>query len=122
MSSSGYDKTNSYQVADHVTTQRQSSVSYSKTWEGTPFNLSTSMNHNQDVRTRKVNLNLPKVNFNVGRIYPLKGKTPGVKKWYQELQFQYSASLDNQIAPMTTCCSPIRYGIRCPERIHMRPD
>ncbi len=50
MSSSGYDKTNSYQVADHVTTQRQSSVSYSKTWEGTPFNLSTSMNHSQNVK------------------------------------------------------------------------
>ena len=98
MSSSGYDKTNSYQVVDHVTTQRQSSVSYSKTWEGTPFNLSTSMNHNQDVRTKKVNLNLPKINFNVSRIYPLKGKSPGVKKWYQELQFQYSASLDNQIS------------------------
>ncbi len=97
MSSSGYDKTNSYQVMEHVTTQRQSSVSYSKTWEGTPFNLSMSMNHNQDVRTKRVNLNLPKVNFNVGRIYPLKGKSTGVKKWYQELQFQYSASLDNQI-------------------------
>jgi len=98
MSSSGYDKTNSYQVMEHVSTQRQSSVSYSKTWEGTPFNLSTSMNHNQDIRTKKVNLNLPKVNFNVGRIYPLKGRSAGTKKWYQELQFQYSASIDNQIS------------------------
>jgi hypothetical protein len=98
MSSSGYDKTNSYQVAEHVTTQRQSSVSYSKTWDGTPFNLSTSMNQNQDVRTRRVNLSLPKMNFNVSRIYPFKGNNPGTKKWYQELQFQYTASLDNQIS------------------------
>ena len=37
MSSTGYDKENSYYVTDHITTQRQSSVSYSKTWEGTPF-------------------------------------------------------------------------------------
>ena len=102
MSSSGFDRTNSYQVSEHVTTQRQSSVSYSKTWEGTPFNLSTSMNHNQDVRTKRVNLNLPKLNFNVSRIYPLKGKSGGVKKWYQELQFQYSASLDNQISTYDT--------------------
>ena len=98
MSSSEFDRTNSYNVAEHVTTQRQSSVSYSKTWEGTPFNLSASMNHSQNVKNKTVSLNLPKLNFNMGRIYPLKGKkSTGSKKWYQELQFQYSASLDNQI-------------------------
>lgn len=98
MSSSGFDKTNSYNVAEHVQTQRQSSVSYSKTWEGTPFNLSASMNHSQNVRNKTVSLNLPKVNFNASRIYPFKTrKNAGSKKWYQELQFQYSASLDNQI-------------------------
>ena len=53
MSSSGYDKENSYIVSDHVTTQRQSSISYSKSWEGTPFNLSTSMNHSQNVKTKQ---------------------------------------------------------------------
>ncbi len=98
MSSSGYDKTNSYNVSEHVTTQRQSSVSYSKTWEGTPFNLSASMNHSQNVRNKTISLNLPKVNFNTSRIYPLKSKkNPGPSKWYQELQFQYTASVDNQI-------------------------
>ncbi len=99
MSSSGFDRANSYRVEEHVTTQRQSSVSYSKTWEGTPFNLSTSMNHTQDVRTKTVNLNLPKANFNMNRIYPLKGKNSGGStKWWQELQFSYSAQLDNQIS------------------------
>ncbi len=98
MSSSGFDKTNSYVVAEHVTTSRQSSVSYSKTWEGTPFNLSTSMNHSQNVKNKTVSLNLPKINFNIGRIYPFKRKNSTASgKWYQELQFQYSASLDNQI-------------------------
>jgi len=98
MSSSGFDRNNSYVVSEHVTTQRQSSVSYSKSWDGTPFNLSASMNHSQNVKNKTVSLNLPKVSFNVGRIYPLKGKnSSGITKWYQELQFQYSASLDNQI-------------------------
>lgn len=98
MSSSGYDKNNSYNVTEHVTTQRQSSVSYSKTWEGTPFNLSASMNHSQNVKNKTVSLNLPKVSFNMSRIYPFKGKnSTGNTKWYQELQFQYSAALDNQI-------------------------
>jgi hypothetical protein len=99
MSSSGYDRNNSYAVAEHATTQRQSSVSYSKSWEGTPFNLSASMNHSQNVKNKTVSLNLPKVSFNAGRIYPLKGKnSSGKSKWYKELQFQYSSSLDNQIS------------------------
>jgi hypothetical protein len=98
MSSSGFDRTNSYEVVDHVTTTRQSSISYSKSWEGTPFNLSTSLNHSQNVSNKTISLNLPRVNFNVGRIYPLRKKnSTGTLKWYQELQFQYSASLDNQI-------------------------
>ncbi len=98
MSSSGYEKANSYVVADHVTTQKQSSVSYSKTWEGTPFNFAISANHSQNTKKNTVQLDLPKGNFNVGRIYPLKSKnSSGPTKWYQELQFQYSSSFDNKI-------------------------
>ena len=99
MSSAGYDKENSYNVNDHVTTTRQSSVSYSKSWTGTPFNLSSSMNHSQNVKNKTVDVNLPKVSFNMARIYPLKmGRQSGKTKWYQELQFQYSSSLDNRIS------------------------
>ena len=98
MSSSGFDRNNSYIASEHVTAQRQSSVSYSKTWEGTPFNFSTSLNHSQNVRNKTVSLNLPKASFTMGRIYPLKSKSrTGQTKWWQELQFQYSASVDNQI-------------------------
>ncbi len=98
MSSNGYDRNNSYVVADHVTTQRQSSVSYTKSWDGTPFNLSISANHMQNVKTNSVMLDLPKASFNVGRIYPFKSKnSSGTPKWYQEIQLSYSASLDNQI-------------------------
>jgi hypothetical protein len=98
MSSSGFDRNNSYVASEHVTATRQSSVSYSKTWDGTPFNFSTSLNHSQNVRTKTVSLNLPKASFTMGRIYPLKGiGRTGPTKWWQELQIQYSASVDNQI-------------------------
>ena len=99
MSSAGYDQNNSYNVNDHVTTTRQSSISYSKSWTGTPFNLSASMNHSQNVKNKTVDVNLPKLSFNMARIYPLKmGRQTGKTKWYQELQFQYSSSLDNRIS------------------------
>lgn len=98
MSSAGFDRNNSYVVSEHVTTQRQSSISYSKSWAGTPFNFSTSMNHTQDIRQHTVSLNLPKANFNMNRIYPLKKRnSAGAAKWYEDVQFSYSASLDNRI-------------------------
>ncbi|HEX2969206.1 MAG TPA: putative LPS assembly protein LptD [Bacteroidales bacterium] len=99
MSSASFDKSNSYNVTEHVTTQRQSSISYQKSWEGTPFNFSTSMNHTQDIKTKDVNLNLPKANFNMSRIYPLKSRNMvGKAKWWQDVQFSYTAQLDNRIA------------------------
>ena len=98
MSSSGYDSNNSYTVSEHINTQRQSSISYSKNWDGTPFNLSTSLNQSQNVTDKTISLDLPKLNFNMSRIYPLKSNdNTGASKWWQELQISYSASIDNQI-------------------------
>jgi|WetSurMetagenome_2_1015567.scaffolds.fasta_scaffold00760_5 hypothetical protein len=98
MSSSGYDKNNSYVVTDHVTTQRASSISYSKSWDGTPFNFAMSLNHSQNVKNRTVSLNLPKMNFNIQRINPFKSRrSSGPSKWYQDIQLSYSAQLDNRI-------------------------
>jgi lipopolysaccharide assembly outer membrane protein LptD (OstA) len=98
MSSSGYDRNNSYEVADHVTTTRQSSVSYSRNWAGTPFSFSTSLNQSQNVQNKTMMLNLPKASFTVARIYPLKPKKMvGKSRWYHDLTTQYTASLDNKI-------------------------
>jgi hypothetical protein len=98
MRSSEFDRNNSYQVMDHVTTDRMSSINYSKTWEGTPFNLSASMNQNQNVRNKTMKITLPNVQFNMGRIYPFRFiKSTGRTKWYQDIQFQYNASLQNEV-------------------------
>jgi hypothetical protein len=103
MSSSGYDQNNSYNVNDHVTTTRQSSINYSKSWDGTPFNLSIGATHTQNVRDKSVNLDLPKASFSMGRIYPFKSKnSSGTSKWWEEIQLSYTASLDNQIATKDT--------------------
>ncbi len=97
MSSSGYDRQNSYNPMDHVNSTKQSSVSYSKTWAGTPFNFSASLNHSQNTQRKTVSLNLPKASFSMNRIYPLKFNKSGSSKWWQELQIQYTANIDNRI-------------------------
>ncbi len=98
MSSSGYDRNNSYDVTEHVTTQRQSSISYQRIWAGTPFNFSTSLNHSQNVQNKTMRLNLPKGSFSVSRIYPFKPKKfAGKSRWYHDITTQYTASFENQI-------------------------
>lgn len=99
MSSSGFDRENSYNVQEHVRTTKQSSISYTKTWAGTPFNFSSSLNHSQNSASNTVSLNLPKISFGMSRIYPLKAiDSGGTTKWWQEMQLQYSANLDNRIS------------------------
>lgn len=99
LSSAGFDRENSYNVMEHVNTTKQSSISYSKTWAGSPFNFSASLNHSQNSAAKTVSLNLPKMNFGMSRIYPLKSLGGGgATKWWQELQLQYTASLDNRIS------------------------
>jgi len=99
LSSSGFDKENSYTVQEHVNTTKQSSISYSKTWAGSPINFSASLNHSQNSASKTVSLNLPKMSFGMSRIYPLKSLgSSGTTKWWQELQLQYSANLDNRIS------------------------
>jgi lipopolysaccharide assembly outer membrane protein LptD (OstA) len=97
MRSSSYDKNNSYSVSDLNTTTRQSSISYSKSWTGRPFNFSTSFNQTQNTKTKMVAVNLPKATFTVSRFYPLKPKNPKKERWYHDLQMQYTANVDNKI-------------------------
>ena len=99
MSSSGYDQSNSYNINDHVTTTRQSSISYSKSWDGTPFNFAISANHMQNISDKSVNLDLPQATFSMSRIYPFKSKnSSGTSKWWEEIQLSYSAAMDNKIS------------------------
>jgi len=98
MSSSSYDQNHARTSNSYLTNTKTSSISYSRRWEGTPFNFSASMNHSQNSRNKTVNLNLPRANFNMSRIYPLKPKNhAGETKWYQNIELSYQAKLDNRI-------------------------
>ncbi len=99
VSSSSYDKNHSYGFTDYVTNTKSSSITFSKKWTGTPFNLAASLNHSQNNLNNSVNMNLPKVSFNMSRIYPLRfGKSSGKFKWYENIQLSYSANFENRIS------------------------
>ena len=79
--------------------QLGSSIAYSKTWRGTPFNLTLSANHNQNNQTRLININLPDAGFTMNTIYPFQKKEfVGTQKWYEKLGIGYNGNLRNQFA------------------------
>lgn len=62
---------------NNISAKLSSNVSYSKRIVGTPFTAAINLSHNQDLRTRLVDLPLPNISLNMTNLYPFqrKGKT-----------------------------------------------
>lgn len=92
---------NYYNVTDAQTRLNNilnSSIAFSKTWKGTPFNLTLSANHSQNTSTRQVDITLPSMSFNMNTIYPFQPKDfVGTPKWYQKIGVGYSLDLRNSV-------------------------
>ena len=94
--SSSFLQTNSYNNSDIVRNNLSSSVSYSKNWMGTPFNLNTSLRHNQSIANETMTLELPKLVLSMQRINPFERKQRvGDKKWYENIGYNASLNMIN---------------------------
>jgi len=97
--SSAYDKNQSYNINDYLTNTKNSSISYRKSWPGTPFNMNANLQHSQNSRNKSVDLTLPVMTFNMNSIYPFRGKNDndGDYNWLENIQISYKAMLKNRI-------------------------
>ena len=79
--------------------QLGSSIAYSKTWAGKPYNLTLTANHNQNNLTHLINVSLPDAGFTVSTIYPFQKKDfAGTQKWWQKLGVGYNGTFRNQFS------------------------
>lgn len=74
-----YNRNNSFNVDNYLSSTFTSSVSYSKTFPGTPFSLSANVRHNQNVQTSIVKV-FPETSLTMNRIFPLKKLFKGASK------------------------------------------
>jgi hypothetical protein len=102
LSTRSFDQNHSQILTNALTNTKQSSISYQKKWQGTPFNLTASANHSQNSNTGSVDLNLPKVSLNMSTVKPFKKKSSTTNKWFETIQLSYNAILDNQIRTVDT--------------------
>lgn len=98
LSTNKFDQNHSRVLTNALTNTKQSSISYQKSWPGSPFNFSASFNHSQNSRTGAVDLNFPKASLNMNRIYPFRAQNMvGKRRWYEDIQLSYTGFFDNRI-------------------------
>lgn len=97
--STDYNRYNAQSITNYLQNQINSSISYSRTFVGTPFNFNTSFTHSQNNTTKLVSLTFPRVSFSMSSIYPLKRKNNiGAPKWYEKVGISLTTSLDNNVS------------------------
>ncbi len=100
--SAGSSKYNTFVTNDprrNFQNQLNSSITYSKTWVGKPYNLTLSANHSQNNASGLVNISLPDAGFTVSTLYPFQKKEfAGTAKWYEKLGVAYNGTFRNQVS------------------------
>jgi hypothetical protein len=97
-STSGYDKQNAISAENYLRSQKSSSISFSKKFENTPYNLSVNLRHSQNSTDSSLTLSLPEMTFSMAKIYPLRAKVrSGALKWYEKFGINYTGNLRNSI-------------------------
>lgn len=90
--------TQGYNLQSLTQNTLRSSISYGKTWAGTPFNFTANLSHSQDLTNKTITLELPTFNFNMSTISPFDSKSRvGVQKWYQKITVGYSLQGTNKV-------------------------
>jgi len=75
-----------------------SSISYSKTFEGEPqVNFTVAGTHSQNTNTEEINMSLPNLNASVSRIFPFEPKIGTKKGILENINLQYNLSAENRI-------------------------
>ena len=99
---STYNQNNSLTVQENINANLNSSISYSKVFAGTPFNLTLSARHNQNLTTNIVDITLPEMSINMNRQTPFKRSNVDLLK---NFSFSWSSNMRNRITN-----SPTRRG------------
>jgi lipopolysaccharide assembly outer membrane protein LptD (OstA) len=91
---------NQVNIGSNLNNIMSSSVSYSRTFNGSgpQSRLSLTATHSQNTQTEQIDMTLPTLQFSVDRIYPFV-KKDGVKKgFFKNINLQYDLSAKNSIS------------------------
>jgi hypothetical protein len=81
---------NQFNAAQNQNNTLNSSINYSKTFVGTPFNMAVTASHQQNTNTESITMTLPSLTLNMNRVYPFAGKNGVKKNPIQKMGFNYN--------------------------------
>ncbi|MGI9541945.1 MAG: putative LPS assembly protein LptD, partial [Cyclobacteriaceae bacterium] len=90
-----YNQNNSLSIIQNFNANLNSSISYSKTFQGTPFNMTMSARHSQNLTTGIVDITLPEMSVNMSRQSPFKRSRLGLLK---NFNVTWNANLRNRVS------------------------
>lgn len=84
---------------NYLSNTLNSSISYRRSFPGTPFNVSLTGSHSQNTQTNTVNVTLPELTLNMTRVKPFKnvGKSGGGNKWLRQVNLSYTGNVRNRV-------------------------
>ena len=98
LGSTKYNEYNSNYTDNFLQNTMQSSISYSKVFPNSPFNISTNLRHSQNNLDSTVSLSIPEINISMNRIYPFKRKNKiGKVQWYENIGLSYTSNFSNTL-------------------------
>ncbi|MGM0375682.1 MAG: putative LPS assembly protein LptD [Bacteroidota bacterium] len=79
---------------------KRSSISYSRQWPDSPFNLSANLQHSQNSRDTTIDLTMPNLTLTMNRIKPFerKDKVGSSEAWYEKISMSYTGNASNRIS------------------------
>ncbi|MDR2064367.1 MAG: LPS-assembly protein LptD [Prevotellaceae bacterium] len=84
---------------DYLQNTASSSISFSKNWEGSPFSMTASFNHSQNMRDSTYSIGFPNFTFSMSTVYPFRNKkSTGKKKFYENISFGYNTNFSNNVS------------------------
>jgi hypothetical protein len=93
-----YMANNSYNPANIVNNQLNSSISFNKSFKNGRYNFSTNASMSQNTFTRDVLISFPEAVFTVSSFTPFKSKYKSVAdKWYENISMGYAANAKNRV-------------------------
>jgi hypothetical protein len=90
--SNKYYTTTSYNTTNIMSSSFNSSVSWSKTFQNSPFSLNVAAQQNQNVATKTMNVTAPNVGLTMNRVYIFKSKESAGNKWFEKINVSYTGT------------------------------
>ncbi|MCB0431104.1 MAG: LPS-assembly protein LptD [Flavobacteriales bacterium] len=100
ITSSDYYRNNSLQANEALNNDFSSSIAYSKSFRGTPFNMNLNLRHHQNVQSHQVELSLPQLTLTMNRLTPK--PRAGKKGLFSNAGISYTMSMKNDINLLDT--------------------